>query len=169
MATDVIPEPTIIELKPEWFKPGYYVYVVAIIYRQLQYYYVGMTGDRKYEVARSPFYRMSGHFNQLESSTQNQILKGLKEKTVGTDIDDVLSESKFIYYCYIIDEYRKDKLELHKEKRIKAEKIESYLIKKLKALFGEEHVLNKKYSLKNFNDVEIAGERLYTNLISKLN
>jgi hypothetical protein len=169
MPTDIIPEPTIIELKPEWFKPGYYVYVVVIIYRQWQYYYVGMTGDRKYEVARSPFYRMNGHFNQLESSTQNQILKGLKEKTGGIDIDVVLSETKFTYYCYIIDEYCKDKVELHKEKRIKAEKIESYLIKQLKVHFGKEHVLNKKYSLKNFDDVEIAGERLYANLISKLN
>lgn len=169
MLTDTIQEPTIIELKPEWFKSGYYVYIVAIEYQAYKYFYVGMTGDRKYATARSPFYRMGGHFTQLESSTQNQIIKGLRKRLNVRDIDAALLEIKFTYYCYLIDEFDKEKLDLHKDKRNKAEKIESYLIQKLRNRFSKEFVFNKNISVKESKGTENIAEQLYLNFMSKIN
>ena len=164
----VISEPTIIELKPEWFKVGYYVYIVVIEYRNNNYYYVGMTGDRKYETARSPFYRMGGHLSQLQSSTQNQIIKGLKEKLHIQDIETALTEMTLTYYCYLIDSFFKGDLKVHITKRIRAEKIESYVIKKMRMQFKEEFIFNKQLSAKSYEEVKDIAEQLYSNFITKI-
>lgn len=75
----LIPEPIIMELNPDWFKSGYYVYVVTIHYKRKKYFYVGMTGDRHHITARSSFYRMNGHFIRGKS-TQNQIVQEIENK-----------------------------------------------------------------------------------------
>lgn len=139
----MIGDPTIIELKPEWFKPGYYVYIVVMAYKRSKYYYVGMTGDRKFTTARSPFYRMSGHFVQIKSSTQNQVIKGIREKFGNKNIDKILVQSTFTYYCYLIDEFIDGQKDLHKSKRKRAEKVESWLIKQFWERFNS-NVFNKK-------------------------
>lgn len=165
----LIAEPTIIELKPEWFKSGYYVYIVVIEYEQQKYFYIGMTGDRKYQTARSPFYRMGGHFNQLESSTQNQIVKGIRKKLGIADVEAVLTEMKFTYYCYLIEAFDKNDSNLHKIKRNKAEKIESYLIEKFRNQFTKEFVFNKNVSVKDSKEAKDIAEQIYSNFITKIN
>lgn len=132
MPTDVLTvEPIIIDLNPEWFKPGYYVYVVEAKSEKQKYYYVGMTGDRKHLVARSPFYRMGGHFTLSESSTQNQIIKGLKAKAGVLDVVTELPLWKFTYYAYLLAEFVPHQ-ETHDKNRVFAERTETELMKLMK-------------------------------------
>ena len=66
--------------KPEWFQSAYYVYVLTIEHNDKQtYYYVGQTGDRNHKSARSPFYRLMGHYNtyNFTKGTDAQLVKGL--------------------------------------------------------------------------------------------
>lgn len=65
----------------KWFEPGYYVYVIRVHHKTKgTFYYAGQTGDRNHVSARSPFYRMNGHFIPYESATDNQMFKGLLNK-----------------------------------------------------------------------------------------
>lgn len=70
-------EQTTISFNPEWFQSGYYVYVLTIKHKDKRtFYYVGQTGDRKHNSARSPFYRLMAHFSPY-TSTDNQLVKGI--------------------------------------------------------------------------------------------
>ena len=61
----------------DWFESGYFVYVITIVHKSKgEYYYVGQTGDRNHNAARSPFYRLMGHFRPYKS-TDNQLMVGL--------------------------------------------------------------------------------------------
>lgn len=161
-----IQDPVIIKLDPGWFKHGYYVYVVVVKHLQDIYYYIGMTGDRKYLIARSPFYRMSGHFMMAESSTQNQIIKGLKERlgnSLKERVGSLLCEMEFTYYMWLIKPYEMqiDK-NLHHDNRKIAERIESALIEKCRYAFGEKNVFNETISRKDFgaNEIVVAEQIL---------
>ncbi len=157
----LIPEPVIIELKPEWFKMGYYVYVVAMKYNKTNYFYIGMTGDRKHKTARSPFYRMSGHFSLLESSTQNQVIKGIRKNlNAGDDIDKMLGNIKFTYYVYMITAFDKADTSNHDTNRKHAESIESSLIHKMKTEFGNQFVFNENHSAKDFKKADDIAQEL---------
>lgn len=73
----------IIELEGRQFQRGYLLYIIEIHHGADSYYYVGQTGDRNYITARPAFRRLSGHFEDRETSTQNQIYKFLMENIVG--------------------------------------------------------------------------------------
>ncbi len=170
MIPDVIPEPTEIKLKPEWFKMGYYVYVVVIDYKNEKHFYVGMTGDKAYPTARSPFYRMSGHFSLADSSTQNQIIKGLKNK-FNIDkkmLDKALQEMQITYYAWLLNEFDEDDHHGHRLKRICAEKTESALIQKMKKSYPDK-VFNDGISIKDYEEVNGIAEQLLQNLKRKIN
>lgn len=73
-------KPLEISFNPEWFQSGYYVYVISIKHiSRGMFYYIGQTGDRKHVAARSPFYRLMGHFNTyyLKKGTDAQMVQGL--------------------------------------------------------------------------------------------
>ena len=73
-------EQIVINFNPEWYQSAYYVHVLTIVHKTKgAYYYVGQTGDRKHVSARSPFYRLMGHFNtyNFSKSTDAQLVKGL--------------------------------------------------------------------------------------------
>ena len=165
----IISEPTIIELQPEWFKMGYYVYIVVIEYKAKKYFYVGMTGDRKYETARSPFYRMGGHFSQIKSSTQNQVIKGLQNILGITNVESALPDMRFTYYSYLIDSFDRNDTSNHHVKRKKAEQIESSLISKMKTKFKDEFIFNKKLSRNNYTEAEAISKQLFEDFISRIN
>ncbi len=165
----LISEPTIIELQPEWFKMGYYVYIVVIEHKKKRYFYVGMTGDRKYETARSPFYRMGGHFSQIKSSTQNQIIKGMKNKLAIEDVESALTEMRFTYYSYLIESFDRKDTSTHHAKSKKAEQIESFVINKLKEEFTDEFVFNKKVSRNNYEEAVYISNQLFADFITRIN
>jgi len=164
-----IGKPEVIELKPEWFRMGYYVYVVLIQYKRKKYYYIGMTGDRKHHTARSPFYRMGGHFS-LGKSTQNQIIKGIIKslKLNVKENPNLLCGIRFTYYTWLVKPFDNKVLpEKHKENRELAERIESGLMRKFKVLFGDEFVFNKHESRKVITGVEKQVEQICKYFVDK--
>ena len=63
----------------EWFQSGYFVYVLTIKHQTKGvFYYIGQTGDRNHEAARSPFYRLMGHYSPY-AGTDAQLVKGLRK------------------------------------------------------------------------------------------
>lgn len=153
------------KLQPEWFRNGYYVYVVVVEYQEKKYYYVGMTGDRKHFTARSPFYRMGGHF-MLGKSTQNQIIKGIEKKfdVIVKDDSNILCDMDISYYAWLINEYNRADEAKHHEYRTIGEKIESALIAACKKQFGEDYLFNSKPSRKNFAAYQETAEQILAQL-----
>ncbi|MDD3877840.1 MAG: hypothetical protein PHT69_14560 [Bacteroidales bacterium] len=91
-------ENMVINFNSEWFQSGYYVYVLTIVHiAKGTYYYVGQTGDRNHTSARSPFYRLMGHFNtyNLRSGTDAQLVSGL----IKNDLIEKPSENKKARKC----------------------------------------------------------------------
>ncbi len=155
-------QPVVIELKQDWFKTGYYVYAVALKYQKERYFYIGMTGDRKYVTARSPFYRMSGHFNRLTSSTENQVLKGIHDKLGIIDISQCTGEFQITYYSYLVEPFMEISPN-HHSKRIRTEMVESALIDRIKKEFPET-LLNKNLSRKKFAPGRQMADEIYEDL-----
>jgi hypothetical protein len=130
--------------------------------------YVGMTGDRKHPMARSPFYRMAGHFNQLSASTENQIIKGIREHCDISDKDQAglvakLEQLIITYHAYPLTpfEFGVSKEE-HTPLRWQAERVESWLMQQLweeeeADENGELKVFNKKISMKPDEEAEGIG------------
>ena len=132
-----------IRFNSEWFKSGYYVYVISITHKsQGIFYYIGQTGDRYNISARSPFYRLMGHYNTNGISnygTDAQLVKGL----VSNGLIETPSENKKTRIC--VEEAIENKtitinadffnvsdfnISDHEAKRKNVEEIESALIKK---------------------------------------
>lgn len=155
-----------IHLKPDWFEEGYYVYVYILQKANRKFYYVGMTGDRKYQTARSPFYRMCGHFSKLNSSNENQIIKGIKEKfSFKGEVSDLLPKIKMSVHFFKlrdkINSKRRDDKKKHGENRKYAEMIESVIIQKIRKVRGVESVINKRISSKPNKHSENRGAILF--------
>lgn len=155
-------KPVIIKLEKEWFRHAYYVYFVSIVKDENKMLYIGMTGDRKHKTARSPFYRMAGHFSQLSSSSENQVIKGLRkiyniDTTNQQELVELLESCQIIYHAYPLSEFKFniDKSE-HTERRRFAEKVESFLILALKEE-GKWNVINSKISNTPNDDSENQG------------
>lgn len=164
----IIPTPIEIVLRREWFEMGYYVYVVVIRDKDKRYFYVGMTGDRNYTTARSPFYRMSGHFAQSSTSTQNQILESLKVIFPIDGVDFALQNVDIVYYAYQMAVWNKHDSKLrHNQKRRFSEKIESCLINLLKKEFPN-RVVNKRVSTRACDDVLDIAIELKNDVLSRL-
>ncbi len=165
----LIPEPTIINIQPEWFKMGYYVYLVVMDYKGKKFFYIGVTGDRKYKVARSPFYRMGGHFSQLTSSTQNQLIQGIKARWAEeADMEALLETIRFTYYAYCIRDFDKGDVTNHDIHRRHVEKIESYLIERMEKEYGKYHIFNKHKSAKTYTDIEVIGDQILKDIKERL-
>jgi len=162
-------KPTIIKLESDWFNVGYYVYLVGIKYKSRKYYYVGMTGDRYHSTARSPFYRMGGHFNRVGSSTENQIIKGIKSVIDNsTPIEILLPQMDITYYAYKVRNYVHGQMQGHKGHRQFAEQVESFLMEKLWERKGEKFVFNKRISMTPQRQAERMGEKIFSDLIKRI-
>jgi hypothetical protein len=64
-----------IKLEGDYLQSSYAVYVIELIHQGEQYYYIGQTGDNHYISARPAFRRLTGHLENKNRSTQNQIYK----------------------------------------------------------------------------------------------
>lgn len=164
----IAPTPVVIEINPEWFRHAYYVYFVTLLGDDRKMVYVGMTGDRKHRIARSPFYRMAGHFNQLSASTENQIIKGIRSAYNIDDQDQTglvkkLERLKITYHAYPLSpfEFGVSK-EIHKAYRQQAERVESWLMQQLWAEQDADgsdklEVFNKKISMRPDEEAKRVG------------
>lgn len=163
-----VPPMTEMKLQREWFKMGFYVYVVVLVYRGAKYFYVGMTGDKAHSTARSPFYRMAGHFTLTERSTQNQIIRGIKKLVdAESEISEVLQEMDITYYAWLTNDYVRDDAHEYRLRRRCAERIESSLIEKMWREYPG-CVFNKNVSSVDHADAEETAELIFKDLKRKM-
>jgi hypothetical protein len=163
-----------ISFNPEWFKSGYYIYVLTVVHKTKgTYYYIGQTGDRKHIAARSPFYRLTGHFSSynLKSGTDNQLVKGL----INNFLVETPSENKKARICieeaienksvtitanyYAISDFDKSD---HLEKRKFVEEIELALLYNFRnaeaKIFNDCNKIGDRKEVINQNAKNIADE-----------
>ena len=69
-----------LEIPGSFLVPGFCIYVLEIVKEKQKWFYIGMTGDPHYPSARSAYYRLVGHLELNQRSTQNQLRIALKEK-----------------------------------------------------------------------------------------
>jgi hypothetical protein len=110
-----------LEIPGSFLVPGFSIYVLEIIrclryipvgrdysdtLRDKKWFYIGMTGDPFYPSARAAFHRISGHLELSRNSTQNQLIKALKEK-VGIKDDKDFEKITIKMHHFPIDDYKK--------------------------------------------------------------
>lgn len=81
----------ILEIDGKYLKSSYSVYVIELIAPDGNYYYIGQTGDKVYNSARSPFRRFSGHLVDINSSTQNQLYRFVSKLALKKEINRSVS------------------------------------------------------------------------------
>lgn len=158
-----------ISFKSEWFQSCYSVYVLTIKHKENEYYYIGQTGDRKHLSARSPFYRLMGHYSPYQG-TDTQLVKGLLKyklihKPEGKSLRVCLEDAFYNKQITVKADYFKiidfDEME-HPDKRKFVEKVEQLLIDHFrrngKKLFNDvsESLIEKakdKDAMKIFNKI----------------
>jgi hypothetical protein len=164
-----------IRFNSEWFQSGYYVYVISITHISKGiFYYIGQTGDRNNKSARSPFYRLMGHYNTYGRNnfgTDAQLVKGL----VSNGLIEMPSDNKKARIC--IEEAIVNKtvainadffnisdfnITDHDAKRKNVEEIEAALIKifsnnKLK-LFNDPTKIGAQTIVSNTESIEQANK-----------
>ena len=142
----------------EQLKSMYSVYVIILNNEADTYFYVGQTGDRKHISARSPFYRLTGHLDKQESSTQNQVYKGIVEKILKIKYDEnthenvekYLSNLKLKMYTFPIFDFQYNiSKEEHSKKRKHVEDIEKILLEEFVKKFGKDRIINKIIGFRN--------------------
>ncbi len=143
-----------------FFRSGYAVYVVEIAHKPTakKYYFLGQTGDAYRLMARSPFYRMSGHF-EYGASTQNQVFKGLcklmdiekkedpREKR--ETVEAFLVESEIRYHVFRLHDFSyqdEDEAE-HNSRRHSTLVVETALLRRFNEQYGEALMNSKLTSL----------------------
>lgn len=154
----------------EWFTSRYYVYIIKIVVSNDTYYYIGQTGDRHFIAARSPFYRLWGHFNpyNLKKGTDSQLMSNLFKRNVfrkkdgdsnRLTIDRALAKRDAVITAqfYPIYDFEDDFTQLskknHKNKRVFVEQIEKGVIEGLDATF-----LFNDLTKKGFNEIIVSDE-----------
>lgn len=142
------------------FKPSYIIYVIRVCSDKGEnFFYVGQTGDRNHITARPPFRRLSGHLDELNKSTQNQLYKGILEKIlhVKTSRDEkytaeikrkvaiFLEKSGIDMHVFSIMDFPElVESNVHKENVRYIEDVEKNLIELVIKEIGEQALLNKK-------------------------
>jgi hypothetical protein len=142
MSSNIVHIP--IEFNAEWFQSGYFVYVISVKHNNTDtYYYIGQTGDRFHQSARSPFYRLWGHYNPYnqKSGTDAQLFKGILKLLPNNDeVSNRIKVEKAINskeieikadYFKIKDFTEEIGEKEHKQNRLLTENIETILIKKI--------------------------------------
>ncbi len=69
-----------LEIPGLFLVPGFCIYVLEIVKEKQKWFYIGMTGDPHYPSARSAYYRLVGHLELNQRSTQNQLRIAMREQ-----------------------------------------------------------------------------------------
>ncbi len=69
-----------LEIPGSFLVPGFCIYVLEIVKEKQKWFYIGMTGDPHYPSARSAYYRLVGHLELNQRSTQNQLRITVNQK-----------------------------------------------------------------------------------------
>lgn len=164
-----------IEFNAEWFQSGYFVYVISVKdnSKGIIHYYIGQTGDRYHQSARSPFYRLWGHYNPYnqKSGTDAQLFKGILKLLPNNDeVSNRIKVEKAINskeieikadYFKIKDFTEEIGEKEHKQNRLLTENIETILIQKFNEIANILNDISKIESSKmptNEEAIKIANE-----------
>ncbi|MBK7377572.1 MAG: hypothetical protein IPJ03_00955 [Ignavibacteriales bacterium] len=94
------------EIPGSFLVPGFCIYVLEIVKEKQKWFYIGMTGDPHYPSARSAYYRLVGHLELNQRSTQNQLRVAMKEK-VGINNDNDFMDVTIQMHHYPIPGFTK--------------------------------------------------------------
>ena len=153
-----------------WFTSRYYVYIIKIEVTSETYFYVGQTGDRHFVAARSPFYRLWGHFNpyNLEKGTDSQLMRNLFQRNIfqkkegqsnRSTIDRALAQKDAVIKAqfYPIFDFEDENTQLnrknHTDKRVFVEQIEKGVIEGL-----DQDYLFNDLTKKGFAKIKVSTE-----------
>jgi len=95
-----------LEIPGSFLVPGFCIYVLEIIKDKQKWFYIGMTGDPHYPSARSAYYRLVGHLELNQRSTQNQLRIAMKEK-MGINNDNDFNDVTIKMHHYPIPGFTK--------------------------------------------------------------
>lgn len=107
-----------LEIPGSFLVPGFSIYVLEIIKEKEKWYYIGMTGDPHYPSARSAYYRLVGHLELNERSTQYQLRIALKEK-MGINNDEDFKNVTIKMHHYPIPGFKKLNVKLSDSEVVK--------------------------------------------------
>lgn len=153
-----------ITIEGQQFRKAYFVYVIRITTQDnINFFYIGQTGDRNYLTARPAFRRLAGHFSDIGSSTENQVYRQIAVKVL--KIEDVVKKEKFnestkkrvgdfletckieMFVYQIADFEDNSDKDLHTKNRKQTELIENELINCVQKKVSADKVFNKKFSV----------------------
>jgi len=171
-----------LEIKGSLLVPGFSIYLFEIVGKGKPLYYVGMTGDPFYPSARAAFHRISGHLELTSHSTQNQIMKALKQKFGAAELETIFPKliitmhhypiggfEKWKYESLSADDVKKHRTEKeyveYKKRQTVIEEFEDFLIFELRERIGD-RLLNKTEGKSAVLKVEFKP--LYDDIIDKI-
>lgn len=155
-------KPQSLTIPGDFFRSGYSVYVVEIKHPKLKQslFYVGQTGDAAHLTARSPFYRMGGHFSYQKKSTENQLFRAiskieeiplsLEPRDERAQIEEFLVEATVSYHVFQLHDfdYNNEDRDHHRDKRHTALAVETALLKLFRDRYGDTLLNKSDVSLK---------------------
>lgn len=161
-----------IEIDGNHFKKNYLIYVIAIKKSDdINYFYIGQTGDRNYITARPAFRRLGGHLSDQGHSTENQVYRAIatsilklepkNKQTFSPEIKHEVSKflisSKITMHVFPIRDFPDDiSKEEHNFNMLFIEQIERGVINTFILKYGREKILNKKIlPLKDLNNKDV--------------
>lgn len=148
-----------LEIDGKMLISGFSLYVLEISYLQKKYFYIGITGDRVYESARSAFYRLSGHLeHKNKRSTQNQLYKaltGIFKAQNHVEWEKCISKTKIVMHRFSIDGFEAKAItqrasDNYKLKQKELSRVEDNVIYELRQIFGKagDRILNRTKIMK---------------------
>lgn len=107
-----------LEIPGSFLVPGFCIYVLEIVKEKQKWFYIGMTGDPHYPSARSAYYRLVGHLELNQRSTQNQLRIAMKEK-MGINNDNDFNDVTIKMHHYPIPGFTKLNVKLSDNEAVK--------------------------------------------------
>lgn len=111
-----------LEIPGSFLVPGFCIYVLEIVKEKHKWFYIGMTGDPHYPSARSAYFRLVGHLELNNRSTQNQLRVALKEK-IGIISEEDFKNVTIKMHHYPIPGFKKLNVKLSDNEAVKQLKL----------------------------------------------
>lgn len=168
-----------LEIPGSFLVPGFCIYVLEIIKEKQKWFYIGMTGDPHYPSARSAYYRLVGHLELNQRSTQNQLRIAMKDK-MGINNDNDFKDITIKMHHYPIPGFTKLNVKLSDNEAVKQlkltqeykeyKKIQQQILALENALIFElkDKLLNKTRG-KKFKNEDVSLHATYNSIIELVN
>lgn len=141
------------------FKRWYLIYIIELQAQGHRYFYIGQTGDNYHLTTRPAFRRLSGHFQDISSSTQNQLYrfivknlvspKGLAKKLtedIRMKAEDILETSRIIMHVYPLIDFNPGEIDIfqHRENNKLVKEFEKHVVRLFREHMTNDYIINKQ-------------------------